>query len=63
MTRATDHDHMVKDTIQTPKTDRTHLAKGKTTTDNDLEITHLQKEMITIEIAFQIKEILSARAG
>ena len=54
---------MVKETIQTPKTDRTHLIKGITTIDKDLEVTHLQEAMITIEIASQIKEILSTRAG
>ena len=63
LTGATDHDCMVKDTIQTPKTDRTHLIKGITTTDKDLEVINLEEAMITTEIASQIREIISTRAG
>ena len=63
LTGATDHDCMVKDTIQTPKTDRTHLIKDITTIDKDLEVTHLQEAMITEEVASQIREIISTRAG
>ena len=57
---ATDHVHMIKDTIQTPETDITHLI---TTIGKDLEVIHLQEAMITTEVASQIGEIISTRAG
>ena len=63
LTRATDHDHMIKDTIQTPETDITHLITSTTTIGKDLEVIHLQEAMITKEVASQIREIISARAG
>ena len=62
-TRATDHDHMIKDTIRTPETDRTHLIKSTTTIDKDLEVTHLLETMITTKIDPQTEKTISTRAG
>ena len=49
---------MVKDTIHTPETDRTHPIKNITTIDRDLEVTHLLEAMITIEIDPQTEKKL-----
>ena len=50
------HAHMIKNTTQTPETDKIHLINNKTTIDKDLEVTHLLEVIITTEIAFQLEE-------
>ena len=63
LTKTTNQDHTVNNTVQNPKTGIAHLIKGITTTGKDQEVIHLQEAMITTEIASQKREIISARAG
>ena len=63
LTKTTYQDHIINNTIQMLKTDRTHLIKGITTIGKDPEVIHLQEAMITKEIASQLRQIISARAG
>ena len=60
--RTTDHAHMIKDTIQTPETDKIHPIKNITTIDRDLEATHLLETMINIEIDTQTENTLNTKA-
>ena len=50
------HAHMIKNTTQTPETDKIHLINNKTTIDKDLEVTHLLEIIITAKTVFQIEE-------
>ena len=47
---------MIKNTTQTPETDKIHLINNKTTIDKDLEVTHLLEIIITAKTVFQIEE-------
>ena len=57
-----DHAHMIKNTTQTPETDKTHLTNNETTIDKDLEVNHLLEVIITTETAFQLEEDSNAKA-
>ena len=59
---AINHAHMIKNTTQTPETDKIHLINNKTTIDKDLEVTHLLEVIITTETAFQLEEDSNAKA-
>ena len=56
------HAHMIKNTTQTPETDKIHLINNKTTIDKDLEVTHLLEIIITTETVFQLEEDSNAKA-
>ena len=63
LTGATDNNHIIADTTQTPETDITHLIKSKTTIDRDPEATHLLETTITPEIDPQKEETIDTKAG